>query len=657
MKTSTFARARLLSTAVPTALFVALCATALPAFACPPGHEGQCVHASAKKDQDMQMQKLSQEFLADLWRNQPEWAMYVGKFDGAARLSIPNAKERAREVAFNQAWLAKFKKLNPEHLSDRERTDLAILQAQAQSNLWALNTFKEHEWNPSVYNVAGPFDVLLNTEFAPKEQRLQKFLQRMQNVPAYYAAARASLTTPTLEHTQLAIKQSAGALHVLKEANKQAQASSLSAAQKKQFAQRSAAALAAVEGYVTWLGEVEKSGKASRSFRIGKALYEEKFAHQIQSGLTGEQIYQRALQAKEEMLQNMAKITDELWPKYLADKAKPLDRVAKIGMLIDKLSEKHAKAEDFVAEVRQQLPALQKWVVDKNLLGQDASKPLEVREMPLYQRGVAVANIEAPGPYRPQDRTYYNVSPLTDMTPEKAESHLREYNHWILQIINIHEAIPGHYTQLVYANKSPSLIKSILGNGTMIEGWAVYSERMMMESGYGDNAPEMWLMYSKWNLRAICNTILDYSVHVLGMSEQDAMQLLKRDAFQSEAEAAGKWRRAQLTSVQLASYYSGYSAIMALREERRKQLGAKFDLKQFHEQFLSYGSAPVPIIRELMLAPAMTHAAHGHDHGHAHSHAHGHTHGHAHGHQHGKHEKQPKTPAKGAAASSSSAHH
>jgi uncharacterized protein (DUF885 family) len=295
----------------------------------------------------------------------------------------------------------------------------------------------------------------------------------------------------------------------------------------------------------------------------------------------------------------MDKLSDELWPKYM-DSAKPADRSAKIGKLIDTLSANHVAREDFFPEIRRQIPVLQDWVIQHNLLTLDPKKPLEVRETPAYQRGVAGASIEAPGPYRPQDRTYYNVTPLDGETPEQAESSLREYNHWILQILNIHEAIPGHYAQLVYANKSPSIVKSIFGNGAMVEGWAVYGERMMLESGYGDNAPEMWLMYSKWNLRSVTNTILDYSVHVLNMQQAEAIDLLTRQAFQTPREAAEKWRRVQLSSVQLASYFSGYSEIMELREERKQALGSKFVLKDFHEKFLSYGSAPVRVIRELM---------------------------------------------------------
>ncbi|MFT5084112.1 MAG: hypothetical protein ACI9Y1_002164 [Lentisphaeria bacterium] len=169
-----------------------------------------------------------------------------------------------------------------------------------------------------------------------------------------------------------------------------------------------------------------------------------------------------------------------------------------------------------------------------------------------------------------------------------------------MQILNIHEAIPGHYTQLVHANKAPSLIKAIFGNSAMVEGWAVYTERMMLEQGYGDNSPELWLMYYKWNLRTVVNTALDYSIQVLGMEEQAALDLLMKEAFQEEAEARGKWRRAALSQVQLTSYFTGYKEIYEFREEQKLALGDTFDLKKSHNQFLSYGSAPVNVIKANM---------------------------------------------------------
>lgn len=558
---------------------------------------------AGENSRDRAMNNLSGQFLTALWRLDPESAIAAGKYDGAANLSIPDAASRQKQLAFIEEWLGKFGKLDASKMSDKQRTDLALLMNKLQSDRWYLTTFREFEWNPAQYNVAGSIDFILNTEYASQPQRLRTLLKRIATVPQYYAAARASIHQPTREHTQLAIAQSTGVLSVLDDLNKAAQASILTPTEKQLYNTRVTAARTAVQGYAAWLGEQDaalaQNGNA-RSFRIGKELYEQKFAYDIQASVSAEQMYQKALAAREKLLEHMDSLSDELWSKTMGNTAKPADRTAKIGMVIDKLSSKHVAAADFVPEIRRQIPELQEWVTSHNLLTMDPKKPLVVRETPAYQRGVAGASIEAPGPYRPQDRTYYNVTPLDGETPEQAESSLREYNHWILQILNIHEAIPGHYTQLVYANKSPSLVKSIFGNGAMIEGWAVYGERMMLESGYGNNAPEMWLMYSKWNLRSVTNTILDYSVHVLGMTEAQALDLLTRQAFQTKREATEKWRRVQLSSVQLTSYFSGYSEIMDLREQRKQALGSKFVLKDFHEQFLSYGSAPVKVIKELM---------------------------------------------------------
>ncbi|MYM80689.1 DUF885 family protein [Duganella sp. FT50W] len=557
---------------------------------------------ASERWQDRQFDNLSNQFLNALWRIDSESAIYAGKYDTAAMLTVPNKEEQAKELAFIEEWLQRFGAVKTNGLAAKQRTDLALLVNKLQADRFRLTTLREWEWNPASYNVAGPIDLILHTEYAAQPQRLRTLLKRIASIPAYYEAARANIVNPTREHTRLAIKQAPGVQSLLVEVDKAAQASILTPMEKQQYTQRINEALTAVDSYVAFLTEMDKQmdTRGRRTFRLGKELYEQKFAYDIQSASTAEQTYQKALVAREELLANMDKLSDELWDKTMGTVAKPTDRYAKIGMVIDKLSERHVAREDFVNEIKRQIPVLQDWVISKNLLTLDPNKPLEVRATPAYAAGVAGASIDAPGPYRPQDRTYYNVTPLDNATPEQAESSLREYNHWILQILNIHEAIPGHYAQLVYANRSPSIVKSIFGNGAMVEGWAVYGERMMLESGYGDNAPEMWLMYSKWNLRSVTNTILDYSVHVLGMTEEQAIDLLTRQAFQTRTEAVEKWHRVQVSSVQLTSYFSGYSEIMELREQRKQQLGARFNLKEFHEQFLSYGSAPVRVIKGLM---------------------------------------------------------
>jgi uncharacterized protein (DUF885 family) len=545
-------------------------------------------------------------FFAAFWAQRVDYGIAVGYYKYADRLTAPDAKARTAQLEFVKQWQTRLHAIDKQALSDSHRADWALLDNEFAWQAWELTQARSWEWDPSNYNVADSFARILSTEYAPLDQRLRTTLKRLANVPAYYAAAKQSIKNPTREHTQLAIEQNQGALAIFgDELNKQIVDSGLSEHERLLFTQRLAATQAAINDYVAWLQAMQQQFTPgnSRSFRLGKELYEQKFALNIQTGDTPQALYQRALQEKERLLARMTVLADQLWPKYFPNTAPPENRMDRIGRLIDKLSEQHVARAEFFAEIERQIPELAKWVTDHQLLTLDATKPLKVRVTPAYQRGIALAGIEAPGPYDANAATYFDVLPLEDLPPERAESLLREYNRWMLPILNIHEAIPGHYAQLMHANKSASRIKAIFGNGAMIEGWAVYGERMMLESGYGDSTAEMWLLYSKWSLRSICNTILDYSVHVLDMSEADAKQLLIRDAFQSQEEASGKWRRVQLTQVQLTSYFAGYSAIYELRERQKRELGAGFDLKRFHEQFLSYGNASVSAIRELMESP------------------------------------------------------
>lgn len=544
-------------------------------------------------------------FFDRVWQLDSDDAIATGYYKYADRLIVPDDRARATELAQLDQWSKQLHRIDPAALSASVRADWALLDNSFTTDRWVLTEYRSWQWNPATYNVADPFALVLSLEYAPLDARLRTFLRRLDKVPAYYAAAKRNVQKPTREHTKLAIEQNRGALGVFgDDLNEKISASRLTAAERSLFTQRVAAARAAIEGYVAWLetldAQLAQGTIAPRSFRVGRETYEKKFDLQIQSGETAEALYQRALDEKERLLTRMSLLSEMLWPRYFPNVAAPEDRLDKIGRLIGKLSEQHVAREEFFAEISRQIPQLEQWVRDHDLLTLDPTKPLKVRETPEYKRGIAGASIDAPGPYDPSAPTYYNVTPLDDLSPERAESSLREYNRWMLPILNIHEAVPGHYVQLVYANKSPSLIKNLYGNGAMIEGWAVYAERMMLESGFGDHKAENWLIYSKWNLRSVCNVVLDYGVHVLDWSEQDVMKLLTREAFQTQQEATEKWRRVQLTSVQLTSYFSGYSAIYDLRERLKREWGDRFDLKRFHEQFLSYGNAPVKLIRELM---------------------------------------------------------
>jgi len=559
---------------------------------------------SASQSPDETFQRHVATVLEEMWQEFPEYATRVGNYRHADRMTVPDAARRAQSVAFHTRQLDALAKFDPAKLSASNRVDLALMQNRFASQKWNIETFKAWQWQPSSYNVGGDFGVLINTEFAPLETRLRHVITRLEKVPAYYAAAKAAIDKPTKEHTELSLIQSQGALRVFGEdLEKKVAASSLTAAEKTLFSERNAAAKAAINDYIEFLRvwETELRGVSPRSFRIGKELYAQKFAYDIQSSFTVEQLHQRAMQEKAALHDAMEKLARQLWPKWMAGKPMPADRLDMIRAVLDELSKHHTKRENFVETIRAQIPALEKFVREKDLLDQDPTRPLVVRETPHYMRGGgAGASISAPGPFDPQANTYYNVTPLDAFTPAQAASFLREYNDWTLQILNIHEAIPGHYTQLMHANKSKSLVKSLFGNGAMIEGWAVFSEKVMLDAGYDNGSPEIWISWMKWNLRSVMNTILDIEIQTRNLQRDEALRYMIREAFQQETEATEKWRRATFSQVQLTSYFAGYAEITALRDEMRAKQGDRFSVKGFNNKFLSYGNAPVRHIAALM---------------------------------------------------------
>ncbi|RKR82483.1 uncharacterized protein (DUF885 family) [Mucilaginibacter gracilis] len=544
---------------------------------------------------------FKQQFIDGLWKQNPDWASSVGYHKYDSVLVVPTDGSRAAQKAFYQSMQAQLASFDLSKLPPLNQIDYRLIQNQLQSSIWQIDTLKQYQWDPSSYNVIGSFAFILNEQYAPLTTRLKSFYQKMENIPTYYEEAKKQIKNPVPELTSLAAEQHLGGVSVIeKDFGDSLKKTKIPLAEQKLMLARVKTSVAAINSFAQWLKDFKNP--TPRSFRLGKDFYAQKFKYDVQSAYSAKQIYDSAVVRKRYLHGQMYKISKQLWPQYFGKKAMPADTLLLIGKIIDTLSVKHVKPEDFQSAIEKTLPQLVDFVKQKNLLYIDPSKPLIVRKEPGYMAGVAGASCSSPGPYDKGGNTYFNVGSLAGWPKEKAESYLREYNQYMLQILCIHEAIPGHYTQLVYANQSPSLIKSILGNGAMIEGWAVYTEQMMLDNGFGNNDPGMWMMWYKWNLRSVCNTIVDYGVHTGTLTRDDVIKMLTKQAFQQQAEAEGKWKRVSVSSVQLTSYYTGYKEITDLRDAYKKKMGTTYKLKEFNEKFLSYGSAPVKYIRELMLA-------------------------------------------------------
>ncbi len=542
------------------------------------------------------------DFLDNYWRLHPLHATTVGYHEFDSQLPEPSRKNREQVVSWSQQQLNELKKYVLDSLNQLDRVDYELIKNTLESSIWYAEQYKAFEWDPASYNLGTVFFYTLKSD-KPLNERLVHVADRLRLVPDYYKRAKENIAFPVEERLDLAINQIPASLDIIEEAVLDSlKMATLPEADVATLRQEVQNAVTAINDFEAYLKDLKAKTNTYRTFRIGDELYNRKFDLDINSGFSAKENYEFALQAKSEVHARMKKLADKLWPKYFPNTQPPED-LELIAKLIEKISQAHTTKTQFVDEVKRQIPELVDFVTAHDLIYLDPSKPLVVRETPTYMRGFAGASISAPGPYDKQANTYYNVTPIDDWSDEDANSYLEEYNDYMLQILNIHEAIPGHYTQLVYANENPSLIKSIFGNGAMIEGWACFAERMMLENGYGagPTRDELLLMYYKWNLRIIANSIIDYGIHVKNWSEEQVMHLLVDECFQEQAEAQGKWKRARLSAVQLTSYFNGLTEIQQLKDDIEAKQGSAFNIKAFNEQFLSYGSAPVRLIRELML--------------------------------------------------------
>jgi uncharacterized protein (DUF885 family) len=349
---------------------------------------------------------------------------------------------------------------------------------------------------------------------------------------------------------------------------------------------------------------------AKGDFRIGAALYDQKLAFALNSPLGRTEIRQRAEAALASTRTEMYAIARKVLagkPKApkMPDSPGDAQQQAAIQAALELAYADRPARDKVVATAEAALAQATDFVRAKNFVGMPDA-PVKIIEMPEFQRGVALAYCDSPGPLDKGLDTFYAVSPIpADWSKQQVDSFLREYNTRSIAELTIHEAMPGHYLQLWHSNKYPSVLRAVLSSGPFVEGWAVYAEKEMVDQGYLDNDPLYRLVHLKWDLRAIANAILDQAIQVDGMSREDAMKLMTVQAFQEEREAAGKWVRAQLTSAQLPTYFVGWQEHLDLRRDAEKRGGDKFDLKAYHDKVLSFGSPPVRYVRELMFEEAI----------------------------------------------------
>jgi uncharacterized protein (DUF885 family) len=491
-----------------------------------------------------------------------------------------------QQRTFYKDFQLRIAALDATTLDKEQRADLDIIKINIDQALLELDTIQSYKHNPTVYvELAGnalytPY--MLN--YAPIEKRFEQITKRLERIPALFAQAKANLVDAPEVWNRVAQEENDGNIGLIDKTLREAAPGS----QKAAYGVAAEKALAAVRDFNAFLKD-KLSAKTS-DWRLGKERYARKFALVLASGRTPDDLLAAAESDLKTVRAEMAKLAA---PKT-------------VEQALNDVARQHATPDTYIAQAKETLAQATAFVKEKDLLTLPARSNLQVIETPEFMRGIyGVGGFNPAPPLEPQLGAFYWITPIPkSWPPARVESKLREYNNYGLQELTIHEAMPGHYVQLEYANDvqpvSRRLLRTIFANTPYVEGWAVYTQQMMSDAGYLDGSKALALTFDKQILRVLANTILDIRLQTMGMTDQQALDLMMKDTYQEKEEATAKLQRAQLSSCQLPTYFVGWKGWLDVRERYKQRKGSSYSLKEFNERALKESGVPLPVLETLL---------------------------------------------------------
>ena len=557
----------------------------------------------------IQIQKLFSEYLRKDVDLQPLLGTRLGdhrhsaKIESLSTVALANLKKFHHDIL---AQLEDFKKSGL-NLSLSDRIDLETWINHEKRWLWVTDNLQPMHTDPRVYNeyVSDSTFLLITQTTLPRQVVWNSVLQRTREVPRVLREAKENLLSPAKPKpsrvmVETAIRQNFGSMAWYRQGL---------IAQVGDFGPQDVLkkacndAVSAIEDYQQFLTE-KLLPISTGDWRIGREKFDQKLKLDLESPLDADQVLNLANKEFGRVISEMTVLAKQLWPVLNPDHPEIPKNVSSnelIRQVIGALSKDKVPVAELVDEAKKASVDLKAFIRQKAILDLPDPDRCDIVEMPEFHRGNSVAYLNNAPPLDREARSIYAISPPpADWDARRVNTFLEEYNRRMMRILTLHEAYPGHYVQLEYANRNPSLIRKVLSSGVFIEGWAVHMEQVLLDEGFGRNDTGLKLLQLKWYLRAIGNALLDQGMHCKGWSDQTALKFLVDECFQSEAEAVGKIIRAKQSSCQLSTYFVGRMAFQELRENTQKRLGVRFDLRRYHHALLELGSVPVKHLPELI---------------------------------------------------------
>jgi uncharacterized protein (DUF885 family) len=559
---------------------------------------------SLAQDADKSVATAFREWLNEECKRHPVFATQQGNRDYDGAMDDLSPKARAADMDHDRQVLSSLAtKFDRSKLSRAAQIDVEIWESHLRYRLWQAQNVDDFANDPRVYLVYCSDSVfgLFTQSTLPRHRNVENAVSRISHIPEVIAAAKASIKIPPKVLTEIAIKRTEGAISFYEKdifalAEESPQISSLAAPCRK--------AADALREYKTFL-QNEVLPRSNGDWRLGEKKFSEKLAMELDAGLSAAEVIATAEAEADRVEREMYYVAKQLWSSVFKDQTVPPDDVMgrreTIRAVLSELGKQHGTAEALVSDAQNTVQAIKKFIQDKKILTLPSPDQCTIIEMPEFQRGFSAAYLNQAPPLDAKAKSLYAISPPpSDWPTERQEAFMQEYNASMLQILTIHEAYPGHYVQLDYGNRVDSLVRKVLSSGVFAEGWAVYTEQMMLDEGYGDGNLALRLHQLKFYMRAVLNAILDYRMHCTSMTDEEALSLLVDRGFQTVGEATGKIQRAKQSSCQLSTYFVGRTAFYRLRQNVQRQRGSEFNLGKYHEEVLLQGTLPVKYLPELV---------------------------------------------------------
>jgi uncharacterized protein (DUF885 family) len=534
-----------------------------------------------------------------------------------AELDDLSLESIAQQRAFYAHSRERFRNETPPSALDPEdAADWKLVDDQIGLNLLEFDHIQSYKHNPTVVVelIGNALFLPLTQNYAPHDVRVGHVLSRVSQVPRLLAQVQPYLADSDPVWISTAVDENAGNIDLIEHTL----AAEIPAGSplKAKYDAVAPPAVKALRDFSAWLQDSLAKQPSNLTWRLGKERYDQKFALVMETSVTPEEVLANAEQdmksVRAEMLQIAIPLHAQMYPDHTdhSNLSEHDRQNVIISEVLFKISDQHPSPDRLQPTIEADLVGITKFIREKKIVSLSSRDNLKVIPTPPFERGIySVAGFHGAPPLEPQAEAQYWVTPIDPQMPAaKVESKLREYNDFTLQWLSIHEALPGHYVQAEHANniqpERRRLLRSLYANGAYVEGWAEYIAQVMMDEGFLDNDPRFRMVMRKIRLRVISNAILDIKMHTMNMTDQEALELMTKESFQTRAEAEGKLLRVKLSSTQLPTYYVGIREWFALRQKYQAAARKNFNLLRFHDLVLDEGALPVPMVEKLVMPSA-----------------------------------------------------